>query len=93
MKPPAAVWPVDPAFVAAATVMIACMVPLAVVAWRERLMSAVVAYEAASSILVMVLILLPEAFDRSGLFELPILMAVLLLSSGLVFVHALERWL
>lgn len=60
---------------------------------RGQLMSAVVAYEAISSIIVMVLVLLAEGFRRSGAFELPVLLAVLLFGSGLVFVRFLERWL
>jgi hypothetical protein len=40
-----------------------------------------------------VLVLVPQAFGRSAEFELPVLLAVLLLGSGLVFVHTLERWL
>jgi hypothetical protein len=56
-------------------------------------MDAVVAYEGASSVAVMVFVLLPEAFGRPAEFEFPVLFAVLLLASGLVFVHALERWL
>jgi multicomponent Na+:H+ antiporter subunit F len=60
---------------------------------RAQLMSAVVAYEAISSIIVMVLVLLAEGFGRAGEFELPVLLAVLLFGSGLVFVRFLERWL
>jgi hypothetical protein len=56
-------------------------------------MAAVVAYEAISSVVVMVLVLLCQGFNRSAEFELPVLLAVLLLGSGLVFVRALERWL
>jgi hypothetical protein len=56
-------------------------------------MEAVVAYEAISSIVVMVLVLIPQGFGRSSEFELPILLAVLLLGSGLVFVRTVERWL
>ena len=56
-------------------------------------MDAVVAYEAISAIVVMVLILLAEGFRRPGEFELPVLLAVLLFGSGLVFVRFLERWL
>jgi multicomponent Na+:H+ antiporter subunit F len=41
----------------------------------------------------MVLALLAEGFRRSGEFELPVLLAVLLFGSGLVFVRFLERWL
>src|SRR2546430_1276301 len=56
-------------------------------------MEALVGYEAISSIAVMVLVLLAEGFNRFGELELPIVLAVLLFGSGLVFVHALERWL
>jgi hypothetical protein len=80
-------------FVLAAVIMLTAMIPVGIVAWRGPIMEAVVAYEAATSIVVLVLILLPEGFQRPGLFELPVLMAVLLLGAGLVFVHALERWL
>lgn len=81
------------AFLVAAAAMLLGLFPIGVLAWRGSLMDAVVAYEAASSIVVMVLVLLPEGFDRSSEFEFPILFAVLLLGSGLVFLHALERWL
>ncbi|HTX62257.1 MAG TPA: hypothetical protein VMD28_01365 [Acidimicrobiales bacterium] len=80
-------------FVVAATSMLLCMVPLGVVAVRGTIMEGVVAYEGASSILVLMLMLLPQAFNRSGLFEFPVLMAVLALGSGLVFLRAVERWL
>jgi hypothetical protein len=56
-------------------------------------MEAVVAYEVISSIAVMVLILLAAGFGRTGEFELPAVLAVLLLASGLVFIRLLERWL
>lgn len=81
------------AFVTAAVGMLLCMVPIGVAAARGSAMEAVVAYEGASSILVMVLILLPQAFIRTGLFEFPVLMAVLLLGGGLVFLRIVERYL
>ena len=81
------------AFVLAAIVMLAGMVPCGVVLCRGTLMDAVVAYEAISAIAVMVLVLLAEGFRRPGEFELPVLLAVLLFGSGLVFVRMLERWL
>jgi hypothetical protein len=80
-------------FVVAAVAMVVAMIPIGIVVWRGTTMEAVVAYEAATSIVVTVLILLPEGFQRSALFELPVLMAVLLLGGGLVFVRMLERWL
>lgn len=80
-------------FVAAAIGMLLGVIPLGIVACRGTVMDAVVAYEAISSIVVMVLVLLPQGFGRSAEFEIPVLLAVLLLGSGLVFVRALERWL
>jgi multisubunit Na+/H+ antiporter MnhF subunit len=80
-------------FVIAAIAMLAGTIPCALVIWRGEVMAAVVAYEAISSIAVMVLALLAEGFRRTGEFELPVLLAVLLFGSGLVFVRLLERWL
>jgi len=80
-------------FVITAIVLLWIALPLGLVAWKGRLMEAVVAYELVSSIAVMVLVLLAQGFNRSGEFELAILLAVLLLGSGLVFVRMLERWL
>jgi multisubunit Na+/H+ antiporter MnhF subunit len=81
------------AFVAAAVAMLIGLVPAGIVLCRSSLMAAVVAYEFITSVVVMVLALLAQGFGRSGLFELAVLLAVLMFSSGLVFVRALERWL
>lgn len=81
------------AFVVAAIAMLAGLIPCGIVLLRGTIMDAVVAYEAISAIAVMVLILLAEGFRRPGEFELPLLLAVLLFGSGLVFVRLLERWL
>jgi multicomponent Na+:H+ antiporter subunit F len=80
-------------FVIAAIAMLVAVIPCGIVVARGELMDAVVAYEAVSSIVVMVLVLLAEGFRRSAEFELPVLLAVLLFGSGLVFVRFLERWL
>jgi hypothetical protein len=80
-------------FVVAAVALLVCLVPIGWVAIRASVMDAVVAYEAVTSIVVIVLVLLPQGFGRSGLFEFPVLMAALLLGGGLVFVRSLERWL
>ena len=80
-------------FVIAAAAMAVALVPCLVVLMRGDAMAAVVAYEAISSVTIMVLILLAEGFRRTGEFELPVLVAVLLLGSGLVFVRFLERGL
>ncbi|HUD76436.1 MAG TPA: hypothetical protein VMR00_01160 [Streptosporangiaceae bacterium] len=80
-------------FILAAIGMLVAAVPCLAVVWRGQTMEAVVAYEAIGSISVLTLILLAEGFRRTGEFELPVLLAVLLLGSGLVFVRFLERWL
>lgn len=80
-------------FVVAAIAMLIGTIPCGVVVLRGQIMAAVVAYEAISSIIVMVLVLLAAGFGRSGEFELPVLLAVLLFGSGLVFVRFMERWL
>jgi multisubunit Na+/H+ antiporter MnhF subunit len=80
-------------FVLAAIGLLVAAVPCLIVVWRGEAMEAVVAYQAIGSIAVMVLILLAEGFRRTGEFELPVLLAVLILGSGLVFVRFLERWL
>ena len=80
-------------FVVVAIVMLIGIVPCGVVVWRGTAMEALVGYEAIGSIVVMVLVLLAEGFGRFGELELPIVLAVLMFGSGLVFARALERWL
>lgn len=81
------------AFVVAAIGMLIAVIPCGIVLIRGQLMEAVVAYEFISSIAVIVLILLAQGFRRPAEFELPVVLAVLLFGSGLVFVRSLERWL
>jgi multisubunit Na+/H+ antiporter MnhF subunit len=77
----------------AAIAMLAGVIPCGVVLCRGTLMEAVVAYETISSIIVIVLALLAQGFQRPAEFEFPVLLALLMLGSGLVYVRALERWL
>jgi multisubunit Na+/H+ antiporter MnhF subunit len=80
-------------FIAAAIAMLLALVPAGVIMIRGTLADAVVGYEFITTVTVMILALLVEGFKRPSLFELPVLLAVLLYGSGLVFVRALERWL
>jgi multisubunit Na+/H+ antiporter MnhF subunit len=81
------------AFVVAAIAMLIALIPCGIVVVRGDAMSAVVGFEAISSVVIIVLVLLAQGFDRTGEFELPVHVAVLLLGSGLVFVRFLERGL
>jgi multisubunit Na+/H+ antiporter MnhF subunit len=81
------------AFTATAIAMLICLIPAGIVIARDDLPAAVVGYEFITAVMVMVLALLAQAFGRSGLFELAVLLALLMFGSGLVFVRALEGWL
>lgn len=81
------------AYLLAATAMLVVAAPCGLLLLRGRLMAAVVALQVLSSVTVMVLALVAEGLGRSGEFELPLLMALLLFGGGMVFVRALERWL
>jgi hypothetical protein len=81
------------AFLIAAAALLVATIPCGIVLFRGKLMAALVAYEVISSTAIMVLVTVAEGFGRSGEFELPVLLALLLFGSGLVFVRALERWL
>jgi multisubunit Na+/H+ antiporter MnhF subunit len=81
------------AFVAAAIAMLIAIVPAGIVLCRGELAASVVAYEFITAVIVLVLALLAQGFQRSSLFELPILLAVLMYGSGLVYARAMERWL
>ena len=80
-------------FAAAAIAMLIALIPAGIVLCRGDLAAAVVAFEFITAVAVMVLALLAQAFQRPGLFELPVLLAVLMFGGGLVFVRAIERWL
>jgi multisubunit Na+/H+ antiporter MnhF subunit len=81
------------AFLITAIVMLIALVPSAVVVARGDVPDAVVAFQGIASSTVMVLALIVEGFNRGGEFELPVLSAVLLYGSGLVFVRFMERGL
>jgi multisubunit Na+/H+ antiporter MnhF subunit len=81
------------AFVIAAIAMLVALVPAGVVMARGTLADAVVGFEFLTSVAVLVFALLAEGFKRPSLFEFPVLLAVLMLGSGLVFVRTLEGWL
>jgi multicomponent Na+:H+ antiporter subunit F len=80
------------AFVAAAIAMLIAIIPTGIVLCRAELAASVVAFEFITSVIVMVLALLAQGFQRSSLFELPVLLAVLMYASGLVYIRAMERW-
>ena len=77
-------------FIVAAVAMLACLLPAGIVLVRGDLAEALVGYEFVTGVAVMVFALLAEGFGRPSLFEFPVLLAVLLYGSGLVFARALR---
>jgi multisubunit Na+/H+ antiporter MnhF subunit len=80
-------------FVVAAVAMLLALVPAGITIARGTLADAVIGFQFITSVAVMIFALLAEGFRRPSLFEFPVLVALLLFGSGLVFVRALERWL
>ena len=80
-------------FVVAAIAMLVVMAPAGLTIVRGTPADAVVGYEFITGVAVMVFALLAEGFKRPSEFEFPVLVALLLYASGLVYVRALERWL
>jgi multisubunit Na+/H+ antiporter MnhF subunit len=80
-------------FSVAAIAMIVELVPALLVLVRGKLADAVVGFQFITAVAVLVFALLAEGFGRPGLFEFPVVLAVLAFGAGLVFVRALERWL
>jgi len=81
------------AFLLAATVLLAMLVPLgAVAAWR-RPIDGLVALELAGAILVLALLCLAEGFHRSTYYGVAVIAATLSWLGGIVFARFLGRWL
>jgi multisubunit Na+/H+ antiporter MnhF subunit len=80
------------AFLVAATVLLAALAPLLVVASLRRPIDGLVALELAGVVLTIVLLCLAEGFHRSFEYTLAIMAAVLGTISGLVFARFLGRW-
>ena len=80
-------------FIIAAVAMLLTLLPAGITIARGTLADAVIGFQFITSVAVMIFALLAEGFRRPSLFEFPVLVALLLFGSGLVFVRALERWL
>jgi multisubunit Na+/H+ antiporter MnhF subunit len=75
----------------AATVLLVLLVPLGAVALAAPRLDALVAVEAAGTLVTLALVCLAEGFDRSAYTVLGLVAAVVTSVGGLVFVRFFER--
>ncbi|HEV7465912.1 MAG TPA: monovalent cation/H+ antiporter complex subunit F [Candidatus Dormibacteraeota bacterium] len=81
------------AWTAAASVLLAALLPVALVVWRRAEMDGVVALELGGVVVILLMLLLAEAYGDPAFADLAVVLALLSLGSGLVFVRFLERWI
>ncbi|MDB5066162.1 MAG: hypothetical protein JWM18_2596 [Chloroflexi bacterium] len=81
------------AWTAAASVLLAALLPVALVIWRRPEMDGVVALELGGVVVILLMLLLAEAYGDPAVADLAVVLAMLSLGSGLVFVRFLERWI
>jgi multisubunit Na+/H+ antiporter MnhF subunit len=75
----------------AATALLALLVPLGAVALLAPRLEALVAVQAAGSVVTLALVCLAQGFERSAYTALGLVAAVLTFTGGLVFVRFFER--
>ena len=80
------------AFLVAATVLVAALAPLLVVASLRRPLDGLVALEAAGAILTLTLLCLSAGLEQPTFFTVPIIAAVASWIGCLVFARFLGRW-
>lgn len=78
-------------WLAAATVLIAALVPCGWVAWRRSALHGVVALELAGVLTTLALVCLAVGYQRSSYANVPLVAAVLTFVGGLIFVRFLDR--
>ena len=81
------------AFTAAATGLLACLVPCGIVIVRGRPIDGAVALQLCGTLTVLALICMAEGFHRTAYLDVPVVAAVLSPISGIVFARFIGRWL
>ncbi len=77
----------------AATVVLFCLIPCGIVAFKGTAIDRLVGLEMAGLLESLLLILLAEGFHRIPFYDLALATALLAFGGGLVFARFLERWL
>ena len=76
----------------AAAILLLGIVPCGIVCLRRSPVEALVGLEAATVVLVLVLLALAVGFDRSFFVDVALVMVVLSFAGGMVFARFMERW-
>jgi multisubunit Na+/H+ antiporter MnhF subunit len=74
-------------------VLLAALLPCALVAFRAEALDRLIAVELAGTITALLIVTLAQALGRPTLFDLALALAVLSVPGTLVYAHFLERWL
>ena len=77
----------------AALSLILCLIPCALACLRGDAIDRLVALEAATVIVSLVLLVIAEAMGRQSFADLGLMMALLSFAGGLVFARFLGRWM
>ncbi len=80
-------------WIVTALALLVCMIPCFLLCLRGDAMSRLIGLEAGSTMAVIVLLALTEAYGQSSFVDLALTLALLTYGSGLVFARFLERWL
>ena len=77
----------------AAGVLLAALLPCAVVVWRGAVLDRLVALELAGTITALLVVVLAQGLGRSSVLDLALALALLSMPGTLVYTYFLERWL
>lgn len=74
-------------------VLLAALLPCAVVAFRADVLDRLIAVELAGTITTLLIVTLAQGLGRPSVFDLALALALLSVPGTLVYAHFLERWL
>lgn len=77
----------------AAFALMLALVPSLIVTFRGEIGDRLAGLEFANCIVVLVMVLLVQGFDRPSFYDLPLTLTLLSFGSGLVFARFVQRWL
>jgi multicomponent Na+:H+ antiporter subunit F len=77
----------------AAFVLMFGLIPCGIVSFTRDAVNRLVGLQGAVALLVIIMMLLAEGYQRAFLFDLSLMLALLSFGGGMVFVRFLERWL